>query len=363
MREQRKQKRVHCVLQSVCMWCMMYSFLGHCTLLNNKNQHGNNQKKRNFDQPFSEKNFLEVDDSCKELPTILPAGSFFLDKGIQMGSSPDAVDPPFHVGTVFKDKNKVSWHMMADIANFYLIKELLKGNERGVALDIGANQGFYTYYLASLGMDVHSFEINEANFRALQHGKEFNPIEVANRVYLYPLGLGEKNERFDIRGSNYEGFLRKSEKGSILGVSLDCLAFHLRQSLDFTKIDFIKLDVEGFEIAVLKGAQNFLFQHSNLKGLLAEVGPIRWERASISFSTGVHELKRLSTLFKLSYILLREEDHAATCPVTLGDRILKDTEPQVFHGVQMYKIDHEEWEALLKKMETNRMDCNIFFKN
>ena len=48
--------------------------------------------------------------------------------------------------------------------------------------------------------------------------------------------------------------------------------------------------------------------------------------------------------------------------MTLGERILKDTEPQVFHGVQMYKIDHEEWEPLLKKMET-RMDCNIFFKN
>ena len=154
MVKQCKHKRVHCVLQSVCAWCILYSFVGHCTL-NNGNQRGNVHENLTFDLSVSEKNFLEVDDSCKKLPLIRPAGSFFLDKSIQMGSSPDAVKPSFHVGTVFNDKSKVSWHMMADIANFFLIKQLLKGNERGVAFDIGANQGFYTYYLASLGMDVH----------------------------------------------------------------------------------------------------------------------------------------------------------------------------------------------------------------
>ena len=94
MGKQRKHKRVHCVLQSVCAWCVLYSFVGHCTV-NNENQRGNVHENLTFDLSASEKNFLEVDDSCKKLPIIRPAGSFFLDKSIQMGSSPDEVDPPF----------------------------------------------------------------------------------------------------------------------------------------------------------------------------------------------------------------------------------------------------------------------------
>ena len=51
--------------------------------------------------------------------------------------------------------------MEGDRDNFQLIKEVLRDQEGGLAIDFGANQGFYTYYLASLGMQVHSFEINQ----------------------------------------------------------------------------------------------------------------------------------------------------------------------------------------------------------
>lgn len=133
MGKQRKCECVHCILQAVCMWCIMYSFAGHCTLIKNEIQRGHVHKKNTSDLPVPENSIFEINDSCKELPTIQPAGSFFLDKDIQMGSSPDEVDPSFHVGTVFKDKSKVSWHMMADIANFYLIKKLLREHGPGVA--------------------------------------------------------------------------------------------------------------------------------------------------------------------------------------------------------------------------------------
>ena len=201
------------------------------------------------------------------------------------------------------------------------------------------------------------------NFRALQHGQEFNQREVSKRVHLYPVGLGDKNQRFDMKGNNYEGFLRDSKKGTILGVTLDCFAFHAYKDLDFGRIKFVKLDVEGFEIAVLKGAQNSLFRYSNLKGLLVEVGPNRWDRASVSFDAGLEEMRRLASRFKLSYILLREKDHAATCPINLKLKILGDTKPQMFYGVQMHKIALEEWEPLLAKMNSNKFDCNFFFEN
>ena len=47
----------------------------------------------------------------------------------------------------------------------------------------------------------------------------------------------------------------------LLGVTFDCFAHHMQDTLDISNVAFVKLDVEGFEIAVLKGAQNSLFKH------------------------------------------------------------------------------------------------------
>ena len=307
---------------------------------------------------------FHIDETCTSLPTVRPSGSYFLDSKIGAGITPDGMTPAFKVGSYYPEK--VKYHIATDKGNFALIKELLKGKEGGLVLDIGANQGFYTYYLATLGMNVHSFEINESNFKALQHGAEFNPREVADRVHLYPVGLGEKNARFNMKGVNYEGFLKEGAGGSILGVSLDCFAHHSRGKLDLTQVSFVKLDVEGFEIAVLKGGQNSLFKKgfSNIGGMVMEVGPNRWKRAQIDLKTGVESMRHLSTLFQYSYVILRSGGgHVKTCPVSIGD-IIKDKKPRDVEGdAKMYVVQDDEWEPLLSFMEKNDYDCNFFYKN
>lgn len=304
-----------------------------------------------------------VDETCTKLPTIRQSGSYFLDDKIQAGSSPENISPPIKIGSYYAEK--VPYHMATDAANFHLIKDLLKDKEGGVALDFGANQGFYTYYLATLGMDVHSFEINEPNFKALQHGAEFNSKEVADRVHLYPVGVGDKNARFGMQGNNYEGFLKAGKNGPILGVSFDCFAHHMKGSLDLSNVAFVKLDVEGFEIAVLKGAQNSLFKkgHSKIGGMIVEVGPDRWGRASIDFLTGAEEMRKLSTHFQKSHVLIRVEGgFTKSCPLSLADG-LSDKNPTTFDGNSMFTVKLEEWVPLLKKMEENHYDCNFFYKN
>jgi len=306
---------------------------------------------------------FKVDGSCTKLPSVRPAGSYFLDDKIDGGSSPEGVTPAFKVGSYYA--NKVSHHMKTDEANFSLVKEVVQGKEGGIVLDIGANQGFYTYYLAALGMNVHAFEIFEPNFKALQHGAEFNPREVADRVNLYPVGLGQSNARFDMKGTNYEGFLKEGKKGPILGVTFDCFAYHMRNKLDFSNVAFVKLDVEGFEIAVLKGAQNSLFKKGSSKigGMIMEVGPDRWNRAQIDFSTGVIEMKKLSTHFQKSHIIIREGgSYAKTCPPSLADDLV-DKKAKQFLGASMFTLQLDEWESLLTVMEKNNYDCNFFYKN
>lgn len=305
---------------------------------------------------------FHVDETCTSLPSIRQSGSYFLDKKIGAGESYEGINPPFKVGSYFAEK--VKYHMKDDMTNFELIKEVLAGKQGGLAVDFGANQGFYSYYMAALGMEVHSFEISEANFRALQHGAEFNPKEIADRVHLYPVGMGEENARFGMQGAQYEGFLKAGKGGPILGVTFDCFAYHMRDKLDFSNIAFVKLDVEGFEIAVLRGAKNSLFKRgTNIGGMVVEVGPSRWKRSSHDFGTGVDEIKNLATHFKNSYILVRSAGgYAKTCPLTVAED-LEDKSPRQFKTQNMYKVKMSEWSTILDTMGKNDYDCNFFFTN
>ena len=250
----------------------------------------------------------EVEQECKQLPFIRPMGSYFLNTNVGKASSPEGVDPPFKIGSNFGEK--AMWHMSGDKAHFQLIKELLQNNKGGLTLDIGANQGFFTWYLAALGMEVHAFEIFEENIIALQHGAEFNEKEIAKRVHLYPVGLGRDIGRMGMGGANYDGHLQNSKTGPILASSFDCFAYHNIETLGndlINNVAFVKLDVEGFEIAVLLGAKKSMFgPNGKVGGMLMEVGPSRWERARVSFEMGVGEMKYLSTRFQNSYLIVRK---------------------------------------------------------
>lgn len=305
---------------------------------------------------------FHVDEACKNLPSIRESGSYFLDKKIGAGESFETIRPPFKVGSYFADK--VKYHMKDDRANFELIQKVVESKRGGLTLDFGANQGFYTYYMAALGMEVHAFEISESNFKALQHGAEFNPKEIADKVHLYPIGVGEKNARFGMQGANYEGFLKEGKGGPILGVTFDCFAHHTRDRLDFSNVAFVKLDVEGFEIAVLRGAKNSLFHRgTTIGGMVMEVGPSRWKRSSIDFATGVDEMQHLASLFQNSYILVRSAGgYAKTCPLALVED-LSDKSPRQFETQNMHKVQMSEWSTLLEKMDSKDYDCNFFFTN
>merc|ERR1719361_2752470 len=93
-----------------------------------------------------------------------------------------------------------------------------------------------------------------------------------------------------------------------------------------------------------------------------EVGPNRWARSSHDFDTGVSEMKELAPHFKDSYILLRGPGvgHSKTCPVSLGDDLADKTPRIVLDEIHMHRVQSDEWNDLMKKMETKGYDCNFF---
>lgn len=130
-------------------------------------------------------------------------------------------------------------------------------------LDIGANIG-RTVLRAAVAVGplgrVVGFEPDPLNFSRLQRNISLNPY---TNIRLMPVGLGPQNTELKLfvsSGSN-RGGNRIAESGSgeysVVPVRrLDELSDELR--LD--RVDLIKIDVEGFELNVLRGARALLQQ-------------------------------------------------------------------------------------------------------
>jgi FkbM family methyltransferase len=128
-----------------------------------------------------------------------------------------------------------------------------------VFVDAGANIGYYSKlalrYIGNTGQ-VHAFEPLPSAFQLLQ----LNSIDFKKIIKLYPFALGDKNKEVEffenINGdtsSLYPNFLAKNIKVKM--VQLD------RQLVNIKNLNLIKIDVEGYELEVLRGAINLLKKH------------------------------------------------------------------------------------------------------
>lgn len=151
----------------------------------------------------------------------------------------------------------------------FFIKQIPEG---GILLDVGANIGVMTYYMAKQfpNSKVYSFEPVPLNLKTLH--KIVNRYKLAN-VEICNYALGNENGEVDIvmpelQHVKMQGLshivhesipdMNEGEKFKTKIKKLDDLSF-LQNSKE--KISAIKLDVENFEYFVLKGGEDLLKKH------------------------------------------------------------------------------------------------------
>jgi FkbM family methyltransferase len=134
-----------------------------------------------------------------------------------------------------------------------LIKNLA---DRGkIGLDVGANLGLYTYFLARACRHVYAFEPNPNPLRALRAVADAN-------VTVLAVALSDKSGEADLaiprgrRGwSNNGATISHGFPGRSLTLKVPCRRI---DDLGLDGIGIIKVDVEGFEKEVLLGARETL---------------------------------------------------------------------------------------------------------
>lgn len=127
----------------------------------------------------------------------------------------------------------------------------------GVMVDAGANFGYFSLYLASragfVGL-VHAFEPSSRGFADLRTLVSLSGLD--DRVQIYPLALGDSQGEVTLLMSRSDGLSTTSTQ---LANSLEKVlreeSVAMRRLDDFAleRLDFLKVDVEGAESAVLAG--------------------------------------------------------------------------------------------------------------
>ncbi len=140
-----------------------------------------------------------------------------------------------------------------------------------VVLDIGANIGLHSLYAANLvGVNgkVYSFEPVKSTFNRL---KENILINKFNNIQAFNVAMSDESKTSEITVSKdgfdaWNSMVGKScqtgdnfEIETIKTLTLD--SFVEKEHLQ-NKIDFIKIDTEGWELQVLKGGREYLKNYS-----------------------------------------------------------------------------------------------------
>lgn len=137
-----------------------------------------------------------------------------------------------------------------DAANLALLKHLL--TPKSNVLDIGANIGFYSIYLAEqtgVGGKVFCFEPDAVNFKHLQkETKSYKQIE------LFQKAVAAENGKLTLYTSDLLNIDHRTYEPESYSGKYDVEKIAIDNFIQNKfKVDFIKMDIQGFEMDALKG--------------------------------------------------------------------------------------------------------------
>ena len=148
------------------------------------------------------------------------------------------------------------------------------------SIDVGVYRGVYSFEMSKYSKNVHSFEPNPIIFEYINK----NLKKIINNIFLYNYALSNKNQVIDLKvpirnekynRENFEEFyelgratihqentFKRYEKFQITSKKIDEFNFK-------NNISFIKIDVEGHELEVIKGGEEIISKNKPI--LLVEI--------------------------------------------------------------------------------------------
>jgi len=167
-------------------------------------------------------------------------------------------------------------------------------HDGSVFIDVGANIGYYSVIASKcIGNKgkIFSFEPEQKNFQLLAMNIKQNNIK---NVEIFQAGLGNHNREIDLfinaenRG-DHRAFNKSSEsnreKTSVRILIGD-------EALQNQKVDFIKIDTQGYELAILQGLRKTISTNEQHLKMIIEFWPFALKENGHSAGELIDELAR-----------------------------------------------------------------------
>lgn len=150
---------------------------------------------------------------------------------------------------------------MHEPENSKFLQETIKLGDEDIAVDIGANLGWYSVLLnrvSESGSLVFAFEPDPNNFELLKFNVTKNDC---SNVKAFNKAASDKSETLSLYKYPEKNRGRHSLLPQKNAKKIDVSAVCLDQFLDaelHSRVKFIKIDIEGYEFYALRGAMNIL---------------------------------------------------------------------------------------------------------
>lgn len=134
----------------------------------------------------------------------------------------------------------------------------------GVLFDVGANHGSYTKFLRRLspGSRIHAFEPHPATFASLQEHCGASSVTLVNMAVSDTAGVMQLYDFADSDGSTQASLAQASVEmfdPDVVSHTVEVTTIDAYMAAaGIEQVDFLKIDTEGFDINVLRGAKQAL---------------------------------------------------------------------------------------------------------
>lgn len=174
-----------------------------------------------------------------------------------------------------------------DAFEISLMQKYIKPND--TVLDIGANIGFYAEILSGLvgkNGSVHCFEPDQTNFTHLK-----KRCQALLNISINNKAVSEKTETIKIYTSKKLNVDHRTYKPDEYDEEISIDAISIDEYLAGKTVQFIKMDIQGFEMSAVKGMMKTL-ESPNLT-MLSEFWPYGMKKAGTSVLEYFKVLKQL----------------------------------------------------------------------
>jgi len=147
-----------------------------------------------------------------------------------------------------------------------LLAQVIDGH--GAFLDVGANIGYYSLYLAPKAAAVYSFEPDPRARKSLEVNVSGNP-----KITVVPVAVGaNKGEaQFVLASDSEKSHLTAGSDNQANRIKVDVTTIDAFVTERDLTVECIKIDAEGFDLEIITGAMNVLLRQQPV--VLTEAGP------------------------------------------------------------------------------------------